>query len=179
MNYFFYSIISFIIALFFILLGVFGVLIPWSPVIRTELVQFILNDSLVLSLFGFASIFIGLAIAINILINAQRKYYNIRSDANAIDVDETVIQQYLNTYWEELFPGSDIPSRVTLKNNKIHISVDFPPLPLARQQLILERIKQDLRGKFAEILGYHREFYLSTSFQNEPKSPKKDIALTQ
>lgn len=179
MNNFFYSLISFIVALFFILLGIIGILIPWSPGIRTDLVQFILNDYLVISLFGFATIIIGLSIAINILINTKRKYYHIRSDANAITVDETIIQQYLNAYWEELFPGSDIPSRITLKNNKIHISVDFPELPIGQQQLILERIKQDLRSKFAELLGYHNEFYLSSSFQSPTSSKKKDLTVPQ
>lgn len=170
MNRFFYSMISFVIALFFILLGVIGIIISWSTEIRADFVQFILNNSLLLSSFGFAACFIGLAIAINVLINSKRKYYHIRSDNNAIIVDEAVIQQYLNAYWKELFPDSDIPSRLTLKNNKIHIIVDFPYLPIGQQQLILERIKQDLRSKFADLLGYHNEFYLSSTFQ----SPKKD-----
>lgn len=169
MNNLFYSLISFIIALFFILLGIIGVMVPWSPGVRTDLVQFILDDSLAISLFGFTSIVVGLAIAINILLNTRRQYYHIRSDSNAIAVDETVIQQYLNTYWKQLFPNNDIPNRLTLKNNKIHITVDFPHLPLSQQQVLLERIKNDLSQTFANMLGYHSEFYLSASFQAEAK----------
>ncbi len=156
--------ISSFTALFFILLGLVGIIIPWSPSIRTNFVQFILNESLLLSLFGLISIFIGLAIAASLLINAKRKYYYIRSGEHAISVDEAVIQQYLDVYWKELFPGSDIASRLVLKNNKIHISVDLPTLPIGRQQLILEKIKQDLRSKFADLLGYHNEFFLTSSF---------------
>jgi len=167
MNHFFYSLISFITALFFILIGLIGIIIPWSPSIRTSFVQFILNESLFLSLFGVISIFTGLAIAASILMNTKRKYYCIRSDDNAVSVDEAVIQQYLDVYWKELFPGSDIASHLVLKNNKIHISVDFPNIPVGQQQLILEKIKQDLRSKFADLLGYHNEFYLTSSFQSK------------
>jgi hypothetical protein len=165
MNYFFYSIISFSVALFFIVLGVMGIIISWSIEVRNDLIQFIQRDSLLLPLFGLAFMFIGIAIAAYILINAKRKYYHIRSGNNAIKVDETIIQQYLDAYWKELFPGNDIPSRLTLKNNKIYITADFPNFPLAQQQLILERVKHDLRNTFAEMLGYHDEFYLSSSFR--------------
>lgn len=165
MNNFFYSLISFTIALFFVLLGIIGVIIPWSPEIRTDLVQFILDDSILLSLFGLTFIIVGLAIAAYILVNGRRKYYHIRSGEDAITVDEAVIQQYLDAYWKELFPGSDIPNRLAIKNNKIHITVDFPHVPQGQQQLILERIKQDLRNKFTEILGYRGDFYLSSSFR--------------
>lgn len=174
MSNLFYSLISFIIAVFFILLGVIGVMVPWSPGIRTDLIQFILDDSLAISLFGFASIVIGLAIVINILLNTKKRYYHIRSDSKAIDIDETVIQQYLATYWKQLFPGSDIPCRMILKNNKIHITVDFPHLPIAQQQLLLERIKEDLRTTFTKMLGYHNDFYLSASFQGKPKTLLKN-----
>lgn len=173
MSNFFYSLISFIVAVFFIMLGVIGVIIPWSPGVRTDLIQFILDDSLAISLFGFASIIIGLAIVTNILLNTKRRYYRIRSDKNSIEVDETVIQQYLQAYWKQLFPDSDIPSRLSLKNNKIHIIVDLPPIPYGQQQLLIERIKTDLRSTFAKMLGYHHEFYLSASFQTEKKSSDK------
>lgn len=169
MNNLFYSLISFIIAIFFIMLGVVGVMIPWSPDIRTDIVQFILDDSLAISLFGFAFIVIGLAIVTHILINSKQRYYHIRSDNNSVAIDEAIIQDYLDIYWKQIFPNCDIPSRLSLKNNKIHIAVEFPHLPVSQQHPLLERIKHDLRSTFAKLLGYHNEFYLSVSFQAESK----------
>lgn len=169
MNHFFYSLISFIVALFFILLGIIAVIVSWSQAMLENMVEIISDNSLMLSLFGIGAIIIGLAIAANIIINAKRKYYRIRSGDHSILVDETVIQQYLNAYWKEIFPDNDIPSRLALKGNKIYISVDFPHVPLGQQPLVLEKIKQDLRSKFADLIGYHNEFYLSSTFQANSK----------
>lgn len=169
MGHFFYSLITFIIALFFTMVGVVAVMIPWSTPVRDSLVQFILEDALAISLFGFAFIVIGLAIASYILIGTKRRYYHIKSKGGATVVDEAVIQQYLDTYWKQLFPKHEIPCRLTLKNNKIHVSVDFPYLPAADQRPLLERVKNDLNKTFTKILGYQEEFYLSASFEPAPK----------
>ena len=169
MSNFFYSLISLIISLFFILVGIVAIMIPWSEDTRTSLIQFILEDSLAISLFGFTIMVIGLAIAINILLGTRRRYYHITSHEAPADVDEAIVQQYLTSYWKQLFPGSDIPCRLTIKNNKFHISVDFPYLPLDEQKELLERIKRELRITFAKVLGYHEDFHLSATFQAAKK----------
>jgi hypothetical protein len=167
MNNLFHSLIIFIAALFFIMLGIVGIMIPWSSGMRMEIIQFILEYPLAILLFGVALVVAGLAIAFYILFHARRRYYYIYSGSHTAAVDEAVVQQYLNTYWKQLFPNRDIPNRLTIKNNKIHITVDLPFLPPHQQQLLLERIKQDLRGTFAKLLGYHNGFSLSASFQKE------------
>lgn len=167
---FFYSLISFIIALFFILVGIVSIMIPWSENVRADLIRFILEDSLAISLFGFAFLVIGLAIVINILLNSRRSYYHVKSGESAIAVDEAVIQQYLTIYWKQLFPDSDIPYKLNLKKNRIHLSVDLPYHPQEEQRLLLERIRQDLRRLFSSQIGYADEFSLSASFQKAKKS---------
>lgn len=169
MKNFFYSLISLFIALFFILIGIVGIMIPWSEVTRTTLIQFINEDALAISLFGFAFIVIGLAIVVNILLSTRRRYYLIRANDTSIAVDEAIIEQYLHAYWNQLFPGRDIPCRLALKDNKINITVDLPYLPVAEQKKLLERIKEDLRNTFADMLGYRDEFNVSVSFQPAPK----------
>lgn len=166
---FFYSLISFIIALFFILLGIVGVMIPWSANVRADLIDFILKDSLAISLFGFAFIVIGLAIVSNILLNARRSYYHIKSGDHAIAVDEAVIHQYLKHYWKQLYPDHDIPYQLTIKHNKIHLNIDLPYQSVAEQRPTLERIRQDLRRLLNNQLGYQDEFSLSAAFQAAPK----------
>lgn len=160
-----YSFISFIIALFFILIGGIAVLIPWSAKIRTDLIQFILEDALAISLFGFAFMVIGLASAASILLNAKRKYYHIKSGDQAVFVDEALIQQYLSLYWKQLFPLNDIPCRLSLKKNKVYISADLPPMPQSEQRPLLERIRKDLTQLFEKKLGYHEQISFSISFQ--------------
>jgi len=160
--------VSFFIALFFILIGIVGILIPWSINVRALLAQFIFEDSLAISLFGFAFFFIGLAIAIDIVLNSRRKQYTISSLKAPATVDEEVIKEYLNTYWKQLLPNTETPCHLALKKNKIHISVELPFLPIQEQKPLLERIRKDLIGLFAQILGYRDEFFLTASFKSSP-----------
>lgn len=162
---FFYSLISLIVALFFILIGIIADMIPWSETTRTTLIQLLNEDALAISLFGFVFIVIGLAIVVNILQSTRRSYYHIRANDSSIAVDEAIIEQYLKTYWQQAFPGRDIPCRVALRNNKIRITADLPHYPLSEQKQLLEKIKDDLSNIFADTLGYRDEFNISISFQ--------------
>lgn len=167
MNQLFYSLINLINAFFFILIGIVGILIPWSVHVRNLLTRFIFEDSLAISLFGFAFFIIGMAMFINILLNMKRRHYQISSLKGPTTVDEALIQEYLNTYWQQLFPEKDVPCLLQMKKNKIHIAVDLPYMPIQEQKPLLERIRKDLMGIFAKVLGYREEFFLSASFQNK------------
>lgn len=172
MNHFLYSLISFIIALFFILLGIIGIILPWSPDVRSHIVNFIFEDSVFIFLFGLGFFFIGTAIVVNIIVSSRRRYYEVRSGSSLVKVDETLFQSYLNTYWKQMFPKNEIPNRVTLRKNKIHITADLPYIPLAQQKELLEKIEGDLNDIFNRILGHRHECLISISFQSEPEKAK-------
>lgn len=166
MSHLIHSLISLIVALFLLLIGVVGILIPWSVGVRHALAQFIFEDSLAISLFGFTFFVVGLAIAINILLSSRKRYYRISSKNSSTTVEEGVIEEYVTSYWQKLFPEHEIPYQLSLKNNKIHITVDFPYLPIQEQRPLLEKIRKDLLQIFVRVLGYQDEFFLSASFQN-------------
>lgn len=171
MSHIFYSISSLLIALFFVLLGVISVMLPWFPLIRNELIRFILEDPLILFFFGFAFILIGLAIVIHIALNARRRYYHVQSGPRSISIDENVIQDYLNSYWQQLFPQAQVLSKLSLKNNKIYVIADLPYIPQDQQTDVLDRIKNDLADLFIATFGYREQFYLTATFQ--PPSQEK------
>ncbi|MFQ5730149.1 MAG: hypothetical protein ACE5GN_07295 [Waddliaceae bacterium] len=162
-----------LVAIFFILLGIIFIMVPWLPAIRSHIISLLINNSVALSLFGIVSFTIGSAIAMNVILSARHRYYRIRSGANAVAVDETLIQQYLDSYWAKLFPNYDVPSRLILKNNRIHMVVNLPYLPLSEQKPLLERVESDLSEGFANVLGYNKEFYLTASFREQELSSTK------
>lgn len=168
MNNFFSSLINFVVAIFFMLIGVVGLVIPWSAPVRALLTKFIFEDSLALSLFGFTFFVIGLAIAIHVLLNAKHSSYKIHSHDNSMTVEREVIQTYLNNYLKQLFPKSEIPCHLTFKENKIHVVVDLPYLPIPEQKPLLERIRKELVDLFRKILAYEDDFFLVASFQKNP-----------
>ena len=169
MGHLLYSLISLIIALFFVMLGLIAMILPWSVEARTDLVQFILEGSISLFLFGFVFMAIGLGIVIQIVLAAKKQYYHVRSGSNPVWVDESIIQDYLDNYWKRIFPRSSIPSKLQLKKNKIHVTADLPFIPHGEQKELLEKIKKDIQELLSKILGYQQPFYLSATFETERK----------
>lgn len=168
MIHFFYSLISFLIALFFILLGVIGVLIPWSSSVRAEVVNLISQHYVGISLFGLSFIAIGVAVVVNILLSSRTSYYQFTVGKNHVFIDEAIVRRYLTEYWKELFSGQEIPNRITLKGNKIDVVADLPYVQPAQQAELLAKIQKELTDLFGDLLGYHQQFHLSLSFQSDP-----------
>ena len=151
------------------MLGLVAVLVPWSPEVRSDIIQFILEDSIAIFLFGFVFIVVGLAIVISIILGTRRSYYRLKGGLQSVMIDEKVIQDYLDTYWKELFPKATVPNRLQIKKNKIHLTADLPFVPQNEQKAVLERIRNDLTEIFNSFLGYQEPFYLAASFQPEHK----------
>lgn len=169
MNHFLYALITLIISLFFILLGVICVLIPWSDSIQSSVIQFLQHNMLPLFLFGVSVIVIGVALASSILFSSRKRYYRIQSTAHPITLSETVIRDYLYTYWKKLFPQHEIPCHVIMKKKKIQVIADLPFIPILEQKSLLEKIEKDLVDMFRDILGYREELDISISFEKEKK----------
>lgn len=169
----FYSLLSFIIAIFFVLIGIVSIMMLFSPAIRNDLVQFILENPVMIFLFGFCFLVTGIALLAYIWITAQKKHYTIKSKNHSIWVSEDVFQEYLNSYWKQLFPNHDIPNQVLFQKNKIHITADLPFVPIPEQKSIIQRIEQDLSELFNRYIGYRKEYLLSITFQPEHRPVRK------
>jgi hypothetical protein len=106
---------------------------------------------------------------INFILGTKRHYYEFKVGPHSVEVDEELINEYLNTYFKELFPTQEVPCRLTIKQNRLHITADLPYVPASQRSLLLEKVKHDLYDIFCSQLGYQSDYYLSTSFQPEKK----------
>jgi hypothetical protein len=163
---FFHLAISFIIGSFFFIMGAFGAILPWSPFLQKVATQFIVEHTLILSLFGIGFVLIGLSIFIYALINTRHQYVDIRIGNNTVSLDEQVIHQYLEMYWLEQFPKLHVPFHLSFKKQSLQIIVDLPPLPLTEQKIFLERVKHDFSDLFGRVLGYPYDVHLIASFES-------------
>lgn len=159
--------ISFIIGSFFFIIGAFSIVLPWSTYLQNIVAQFILENTLILSLFGFGFTLIGISIVIYTILKTRHRYVQIRTGRMSLVLDENVIHQYLEAYWQKHFPKSHIPFSLSLKKNGIQIVADLPSLPLSEQKIFLERIKQDFSDLFGSILGYAYDVHFIASFQEK------------
>lgn len=167
---FFYLITSFIIGSFFFIFGAFSIILPWSPYLQTITTQFILENTLILSLFGLGFALIGLSIVIYTLLKTRHRYVQIRTGELSVILDENIIHQYLEAYWQEHFPKSHVPFQLSFKKHSLQIVADLPFLPLSEQKSFLERVKQDFGDLFGRVLGYPYDVHFIASFQEEKPS---------
>lgn len=161
---FIYYVLVFVIAAFFLLLGIIGMILPWADTVRTDLIQFILENTLAIGLFGFGFFLIGLGVLVNLFLRTRKRYYHLRIGQNAVVLDEALIRQYVHSYWKQLFPSHEIPTQFALKKDKIKIIAELPRVSKTEQELLLAQIKQDLHEIFSKVLGYSQELVLSISF---------------
>lgn len=168
---FIYFFTWFVLAAFFLLLGIICLILPWSAAIRTDLIEFILENTTAIAIFGLGLFAIGCIILVSLFLRFKKRYYYINSANYAAAIDETVVQQYLHSYMKQLYPKHEIPTRLILKKDKIKIIADLPYTPVTQQQAIIDRMHHDLNDIFKRILGYSNDFLLSISF------PKKQHAL--
>jgi len=164
---FFYLAISFIIGSFFFIIGAFSIILPWSPFLKNVTAQFVLENTLILSLFGLGFALIGLSIVIYTLLKTRHRYVQVRAGALSVILDENVIHQYLESYWQKHFPKSHVPFSLSFKKHSLQIIADLPSLPLSEQKLFLERVKQDFSDLFGRVLGYPYDVHLIASFQSD------------
>jgi hypothetical protein len=163
----FYYLTNSILALFFLIVGIFCIIAPWSTIVKEKIVNFFLGNSLAIFLFGFGFLAIGIFLFINILLRSRQPYYYTLKGNSSTAISETLFQNYLETYWKQIFPNSAVLSEVIIKKNKLQIKVDFPYLPLTEQKEFLEHVKNDIQKLLKDNFGYYQEFYLSASFQTE------------
>lgn len=167
MSNFFYYLASFVIAIFFIFFGIISFFLPETEEGLKTLAQFIMQNTWLTYLFGFLFITIGIAILTNIRLNVKKQYYRVKSGKHLTLLDERIFEQYLDTYWKELFPKAEIPSRAHINKNKLYITADLPHIPLSEQKPLLQQIENDLNEILIKYLGYHQEYIISISFQSE------------
>ena len=162
---FLYVVINFILGAFFFIAGFFAILLPWSEFLQNATIHFIMEKSLILSLFGWGFVLIGLSVIINAYISSKRRLAYIKSGGHAVALNENLIEQYLEAYWKEHFPHLQIPFFLTIKKRSLLIEVDLPYMALKDQNLFLEKVQNDFNEIFAGLLGYPHEVDLIASFK--------------
>lgn len=163
------TVIGIFLSLFFLLLALITLFLPWSPTVRTEIVDFLLSNTLALTLIGFAFLMIAIGFIFQLVHGFKRRYISFQEGALKTDISEQAVDDYLKGYFQDLFPYSEVPCQLTLKKKKAHIVADLPYVKPAEQKSLVEKIEKDLSEIFRDFLGYRKELLVSISFAPENK----------
>lgn len=160
-----YIAINLIIGSFFLFIGTYCIVLPLFPFLQSAAVLLILEHTLILSLFGLGFALIGFSIITYAYLNSRRTQVMIRTGKLGVQIDQNIIYQYLDAYWQKEFPGAHVAFQVKVKKRSLKILADLPSLPLNEQKMILEKIKCDFIELFGGVLGYPYEIDIIASFQ--------------
>jgi hypothetical protein len=111
-----------------------------------------------------------LSIVIYTLLKPLHRYLHIRTGNLGVVLDENVIRQYLDAYWQKQFPSTQVPFNLNFKKNSLQIVADLPSIPFPEQKAFLEQVKQDFSDLFNRVLGYPYDVHLLASFQDTPQN---------
>lgn len=157
-----------ILGIFFILLGIISATLHFSATARTEFIEFTLENSLLVLIFGISFFLIGIALLSSLFWIVSRRYYRVRSNDFAISVSEQLLNQSLIPFWASLFPNETVSSELSVHSNKIYITADLPFVPLSQREILIQQIKRDLHEHLEKLIGDQQIFYLSLRFRRNP-----------
>lgn len=163
MSHFLFLTASYLLALFFIILGLFCAAIPWSQSLQTALLDTVQQQEIAVVLTGVALLAIGCVILAQLA--RRRRYYSVRtSGVNVVSVDKDLVKAYLHEYFHTQYPTHEVPCHVTVKSNRLQITADLPTTPRQEQKGILKKIEQELQELLSARLGYQQPLRLYVSF---------------
>lgn len=164
MGHLFFLTISYILAVFFVILGVTCVIIPWSEPMRHALITFLQSNWITLFLGGIGFLAIGLALFINLSMSSRKRHYSLKIGPHTASIDATLVESYLKEYFTKRYPKREIPCRVSVKRETLQIAADLPDTPLEKQRELLQKVEKELQELLASTLGYKSSLRLFISF---------------
>lgn len=164
MGHLFFLMISYVLACFFVTLGLLCAVIPWSQAMRLLVLDFLQHNWIMLFLFGVGCLVVGVAILFNLSMSSRRRHYTVRTGPYLVSVDKDLVTSYLQEYFYGRYPKREIPCSVSIKSDRLQIAADLPKTPLEEQKSLLKKIENELQELFAARLGYSRPFRLFISF---------------
>lgn len=161
---FFYLSSRLITGCFIFTLGILTLLLPWSTTVKMGLIHFIETQNLILSFFGLGFILIALSIIFYTVVCSRRSTIHLLIKNQPVDIEISVVEQYMEQYWQKRFPEDLIHSVIQLKKKEILITVDLPTTADHDQDILLNEIQNDFKTLFSDLIGYPHTIHLIASF---------------
>ena len=156
-----FSGIHLVVVLLVIAVSALFITLPFSNQIQAVVVDSIFSRSTTLLSIGIPMAIFGLVMLIGFFQMHRKRYFKIQMGCAKTLVDESIIREYVKTYWQSVFPGSKSNLEIViLPKQKIEIITEFPEDKSISESL-LERVKNELGVLLARRLGYEKEFILT------------------
>ncbi|TXI40271.1 MAG: hypothetical protein E6Q59_03740 [Nitrosomonas sp.] len=154
-----------LLSLIFIFLGFASIVIPWSQGTREATLLFLEGSKVTLCLFGIAFVVLGSSLLVHQLLGLRPRRYYLRSGSQSTAVENQVINDTLQAYCSERFPGRAVLSNVQIGSKQLSIALTLPPAPKELQKPLLNELEKEIREVLDRIFGYQKTFALTAIFE--------------
>jgi hypothetical protein len=147
-------------------LGLILAALPWTPQMQEALLAFMRSERVLVSISGLALFLVGIILLSTFMADYRRTYFHIWMGNHQISVDETLIQRYVDLYWQEQFPQGRSACEVAIHGNCLSIQASLPCRDDLPEQK-LRQIESDLSELLKAQIGYEGEYHIAFSFEDE------------
>ena len=136
----------------------------WNPDLRSDLVSLLEDSPETFAWSGAGLILLALG-----LMGAMARLYRgsslcIEMQQHTLSVSNTIIQQHIDTYWENRLPKDSVKTEVYANSNRLEIYVRLPPIETEKQANFLQQTESDLGDILATNFDYRKTFLFCPSF---------------
>jgi len=138
--------------------------IPFSSYLRYELVRMILDEPLLWITSGSFFLLLGITFATLYKRKIGKTSYSFKIAGADVSIEKMAILAYLQEYFKRLFPKHDIGLDLTIRKSRVHIYCELPASSELEQQVLLDKVGEDLKDILSSELGINSSFDLNVSF---------------
>lgn len=161
----------FLLAAFFLFLGLIILILPWSLSMQEGFREFLTIHVWTWSLLGLGFFLTGVSISTYAYYNLHTTGYTLNIGSHHVEVSAEVVEAYLENYWQTAFPETRVPCRLLLKTGLMQIFAHLPYTNLQEQRKLCNKIENDLTLIVRKALGYPLPVKLYLEFDQAKRSP--------
>lgn len=162
--------VNFLLGLFFIVVGIAGLILPWSSTLQNALIELISYESSLLAILGFAFLCIGIALLAYVSMQKRGNRIFLRLKPHPIEVDQNLIVGALDVYWKEVLQGQSVFTQVIPGKKSLLIKAEMPPMNELQQEELLKKIQPELENLLHETIGIPHDIKVELHFRSVHKS---------
>ncbi|MCP5490895.1 MAG: hypothetical protein H7A42_07275 [Chlamydiales bacterium] len=159
-----FSAVHFFVILLILSLGGLLLALPYAETFRFQLAYYIYERPDLFKLIGAITLGFAVLLFLGFYLLNKRRFITVKMGPAMTQIDEKVVQDYVQDYWNEKQPSEEgVVDVVVQKGEILEIIVPIPKNWEGEVEEHLVQLQNDLGDRLSRRLGYYKEFYLTLS----------------
>ncbi len=161
-GHYLFSIVHLFVVFLILLFGGFCFFLSKSSEARVYLSLVIEGFSEGFFTLGVSLVTTGSLLLVGLYLLNKKSYIKYKMDSNKTLIEESIVEEYIQTYFQELFPKFDTQLEVVIHGPKnLEVIANFPNMEEKDHDRLLHRVQNELGVLLARKLGYDKDFILT------------------